>query len=389
MSAASRAGTSINGRVVLQMVGVVAATLFVGAALGGCTLNFATSDTARRAPLTVSAPGGPASVLVALGEVPDLASVVAATIRSAETVAVLSPDAQLLAGGISPAPATLDVPARPSPQPTQTGFQRAEAARALDAWRASIVKAQAAVDREQTSRLDRFVGGLGLADLPASTPEVPLGQAINVALRAETSLESLGERGGHRVILVGTDRLGTNGLDAGELDGDTVIVDDPALPGPGEITAVVNDLYGAGAAWALVVDPVTADDLDRLVALALSADVLTESFAGQVLFANDSAQLSTGADSVLARLVAQLTEPPQAVVIDAFASSPGSPSANLALSAARGHAVAAYLEQHGINPTIIDVIARGATDFVAPGPSPENRRVTVIIRDVNPANPSR
>ncbi len=361
--------------------------LGVGLALGSgllaacANLRFAATESSRGAPVVLTAQRSSASVLVVVGALRGVEPLVAETVRPDETVAVLESGAEVLAAGSSPGPVSLVVPGAPRPGPSGTTFQRAENARAATQWHEAVAAGRAELVSRETASLNGFVARLGVpANL--SGPPISLAEGIALAKRAETSLAVVGEDGGHRVIVVGTADLSSAGLAANSLDGDAVIVDDPTLPSPATIQATVSALYGAGAAWAVVVDPVSVDTLPHLVATGLATTAVTESFGANVLFANDSAALGPTATAALSHLVGQLGTSAVQAVVNAYASSTGTPQANLALSTRRGAAVAAFLATHGVAPDAIAVFAHGASDFVAPGPSPENRRVSVVLRSV-------
>jgi len=367
-------------RRVLARLGVALA--LGGTALAACAnLRFATTGVARDAAVVLSAPASPPSVLVVIGNVEGVHRLVGETIRPSETVAVLGSDARVVAAGTAPGPVSVVLPGRPRPGPSGTTFLRAENRRALASWNQALTAARAGLAGREATSLAGFVDQLRL---PVNLEgNVSLAAAIELARRAETSLATVGEDGGHRVILIGSADLATTGLGANTLDGDTVIVEDPNLPSPAVIEGTEAALYGAGAAWAVVVDPVSADALAHLVTTGLATTALSETFAANVSFANDSASLTPAARMALGHLVQSLGANPVEVVVNAYASSTGTPGANLVLSERRGEQVAAFLAASGVDPATIAVFAHGATDFIAPGPSPANRRVSVVVRSVD------
>jgi outer membrane protein OmpA-like peptidoglycan-associated protein len=138
-------------------------------------------------------------------------------------------------------------------------------------------------------------------------------------------------------------------------------------------------LLGAGAAEAAVIGPeVTADQLTALVSAGLSQGAGSDSLSTPVLFGNGSAALDATATSQLIRLLARLREPGTTVVINGYASTPGSARTNYLLSYQRAAQVAAFLEVHGVPTSSLIIVGHGATDQFGAGFSDANRRVLIV-----------
>jgi len=125
----------------------------------------------------------------------------------------------------------------------------------------------------------------------------------------------------------------------------------------------------------------TQAQLDQLIADGLAARQLTETVSGPTLFANDSVVLLPAAARILTPLLAQLRRPGATAVINSYASAPGTPGHNLALSQGRAEAAARFLEAHGVSAAALSVVGHGAANLVAPGSSGDNRRVVVVIEE--------
>jgi outer membrane protein OmpA-like peptidoglycan-associated protein len=158
-----------------------------------------------------------------------------------------------------------------------------------------------------------------------------------------------------------------------------VVVVSDTQPSVDATTAAQANLYGAGATSVDVIGPADPPGtLADLVAAGLAARTITVSLAG-VLFANDRSQLLPTATARLKQALALLQIPGATAVVNGYASSTGNPIGNLVLSQARAQSVATWLESRGVAASALLVIGHGAHDFIAPGPSPANRRVTLVI----------
>lgn len=226
----------------------------------------------------------------------------------------------------------------------------------------------------------------------AAAPAQPGDAAIpaNTSLTAECGLatsvlsglvDQAGARFSGRVLVLAVGSL--DGLPpAGELDGDDVLVLTPFVPSATAAAAAQQNLIAAGAARAAVLGPeATPAELDQIVTDGLGLRQVTETVSGPALFANDSAVLLPAAARVLAPLVARLERPGVNAVVNGYASAPGSVRHNQQLSENRAAAVAGYLEAHGVSAAALFVVGHGASNFVAPGSSGDNRRVVVVIEE--------
>ena len=167
-----------------------------------------------------------------------------------------------------------------------------------------------------------------------------------------------------------------------QLVGADVIALTPFLPGTAAAAAAQEKLIAAGAARASVLGPeATPAEVEQLVSDGLGLRLVSEPLSGPALFGNDSAVLLPAATRVLIPLLAPLRQPGATAVINGYASAPGGIQHNQQLSENRAAAVAAFFEAHGVPASALLVIGHGASDFVAPGSSPDNRRVVVVIEE--------
>ena len=171
-------------------------------------------------------------------------------------------------------------------------------------------------------------------------------------------------------------------LPAGELAGDEVVVITSFLPTAAAASAAQAQLLGAGAAQAAVLGPeVTAAQVAALVSAGLSRNVMPELVSPPVLFANDSATLSPADVRELTKLLPKLRGARVTVVINGYASTPGTAGTNYTLSYERAATVAAFFEARGVPESSLIIVGHGASDLIAPGSSGLNRRVTVVIEE--------
>jgi len=125
----------------------------------------------------------------------------------------------------------------------------------------------------------------------------------------------------------------------------------------------------------------TGTDDDAVATVESSTEVLT-TFAADVLFAKDSADLSDEAASALAMVGSDLKDRGTGVVVvTGHTDSDGTDAYNMDLSRRRAQAVVdALVPLSGKNVTF-EVVAKGETEPIAPNSTPEgqqkNRRVTV------------
>jgi outer membrane protein OmpA-like peptidoglycan-associated protein len=192
-------------------------------------------------------------------------------------------------------------------------------------------------------------------------------------------VDQAGARFSGRVLMLAVSSL--DGLPpVGELGGADVLVLTPFVPRAGAAAAAQQNLIAAGAARAAVLGPEAIPaELDQIVTDGLGLQQVTETVSGPALFANDSTVLRPAAARVLAPLVARLERPGVTAVVNGYASAPGSAGHNQQLSENRAAAVAGYLEAHGVSAAALFVVGHGASNFVAPGSSGDNRRVVVVI----------
>jgi outer membrane protein OmpA-like peptidoglycan-associated protein len=146
-----------------------------------------------------------------------------------------------------------------------------------------------------------------------------------------------------------------------------------------------RNAQGAAEAAALNSQQQAADLQQQLDALqAKQTDrglVLT---LGDVLFATGRAELKSGADGNLNRLVAFLNKYPERTVsIVGYTDSVGNEDYNQGLSERRADSVRSYLLNQGVNSTRLSASGRGEADPVAGNDSAsgrqQNRRVEVVI----------
>lgn len=146
-----------------------------------------------------------------------------------------------------------------------------------------------------------------------------------------------------------------------------------------------RNAQGAAEAAALNSQQQAADLQQQLDALqAKQTDrglVLT---LGDVLFATGRAELKSGADGNLNRLVAFLNKYPERTVsIVGYTDSVGNEDYNQGLSERRADSVRSYLLNQGVNSTRLAASGRGEADPVAGNDSAsgrqQNRRVEVVI----------
>jgi len=331
---------------------------------------------------------------------PSLARVVAATARPAEDIDVLRAGraAQVLAASGAPRPARVVAPGRPAgPGSGATPFQDASYRHSLARWRAAVARAEREAAARTQAAVAAWVRGLDLAGRVGRLPgpaagarpgQDPgrLGTECAAAASALAGLDQASGAGRRRVVLLYAQTL-AGPLPAGELTGIDVIAVTSYLPSAAAASTAQARLLAAGAARASVLGPETTPaQLAQLVALGLSHRVITETLSGAALFGNDSARLAPGAGRVLAPLLAPLRQPGALAVINGYASATGSERTNMRISLARATSVASWLRARNVPASSLDIVGHGATDLIAPGPSPANRRVVVTIEE--PAGPA-
>jgi outer membrane protein OmpA-like peptidoglycan-associated protein len=311
-----------------------------------------------------------------------LLQVIGTTARPLEHLDIASGGTQAFAASSSPAPAAARIPAKPFPPARgATSYQEAVYHKAQVHWDGQYAAAQREVASNTAASTDTWVRGQ-LARVGPGSGQGSLGADCEVASSILASLaDQAGERFGGRVVLMAADSLGE--IPSGcQLTGADVIVLTPFLPSAADAAASQEKLLVAGATRASVSGPeATPADLSRLVSDGLGRREVSEPLSGPALFANASAVLLQAAAEVLTPLLPLLRQPGVIAVINGYASAPGDAQHNQQLSENRAAAVAAFFEAHGISAAALLVVGHGATSFVAPDASPDNRRVVVVVEE--------
>jgi outer membrane protein OmpA-like peptidoglycan-associated protein len=312
-----------------------------------------------------------------------LLQVIGATARPLEQLDIASAGGtQALVTSSSPAPAVVRIPAKPTPSARgATSYQEAVYHKAQVHWDGRYAAAQREVVSRTAASTDTWVRGQ-LARVGSGSGQGSLGAECEVASSVLAGLaDQGGERFGGRVVLMAVGSLGE--IPSGcQLTGADVIVLTPFLPSAADASDAQEKLLAAGAARASVLGPeATPAELGRLVSDGLGRREVSEPLSGPALFGNDSAVLRPAAAGVLTPLLPLLRQPGVIAVINGYASAPGGARHNQQLSENRAVAVAAFFEAHGISAAALLVVGHGATSFVAPGASPDNRRVVVVVEE--------
>lgn len=370
------------------LIGTVALTTM----LAGCNFASSSNGPATGPPVPVS-PDVPATALLTVltgrASSPALTGLVSSTARPNEDIRVLQAGvpARTIVASDSPAPTTVVIPGEPLPPGSgQTDYQMAEYTKRRQAWqaqRAADLADGAAKTRANTSA---WLAGLNLPQRLGTLgdPSADQGSLTAESSVAASALAGLEQDAGtafthHRVIVLFTDDL-SGALPAGELTGDDVIVVASYLPTAAATSAAQVDLLGAGAAQGAVLgSEVTATQLAGLVSADLSQDGSADLMSAPVLFGNDSYALDAAAVGPLMPLLPAMRKPGVTVVINGYASTPGTAEANYLLSFERATAVARWLEVSGVPESALIVVGHGASDGVGAGASAANRRVLVVI----------
>jgi outer membrane protein OmpA-like peptidoglycan-associated protein len=312
-----------------------------------------------------------------------LLQVIGATARPLEHLDIASADGtHALVASSSPAPAVVRIPARPTPPARgATSYQEAVYHKAQVRWDGQYAAGQRAVASRTAAGTDTWVRNQ-LARAGSGSGQGSLGAECEVASNVLAGLaDQAGARFGGRVVLMAAGRLGDIPPDC-QLAGADVIVMTPFLPTAADAAAAQEKVIAAGAARASVLGPEsTSAELGHLVSDGLGRREVSEPLSGPALFGNDSAVLRPAAAAVLTPLLPQLRQPGAIAVINGYASAPGDARHNQQLSENRAAAVAAFFEARGISAAALLVVGHGATSFVAPGASPDNRRVVVVVEE--------
>ncbi|EJO58121.1 OmpA family protein [Burkholderia multivorans CF2] len=109
------------------------------------------------------------------------------------------------------------------------------------------------------------------------------------------------------------------------------------------------------------------------------------SLAGDALFASGLATLTPAARASLDKLLNAYGDRSYTQVsVTGYTDSVGSDASNLPLSKRRAEAVAAYLQQRGLNARTLTVTGRGSADPIASNATAEgratNRRVEISLQ---------
>ena len=376
-----------------RLPGLAAAVaLTVGAAGCGHGILDLTRSAPAGGPVTVTEHVASTALVAVAGAVSangQLFQVLGATARPLEHLDIAQADGgtPALFASASPAPATELIPAKPVPPPGgATSYQEAVYQRKLRHWEGELAAEQQAVMTRTTLATAAWVRLL-LARAAASVqPDAPAaaGLVSECGLAATVlagMVDQAGVRFGARVVV-----LAVGSLDGrpppDELNGDDVLVITPFLPSAAAAAAAQENLLAACAARAAVLGPeATQAELDQLVTDDLSLQQLTETVSGPALFANNSAVLLPASARVLAPLLTRLRQPGATAVVNGYASTPGSARHNQQLSESRAAAVAAFFEAQGISASALLAVGHGASNFIAPGSSGDNRRVVVVIEE--------
>ena len=354
----------------------------VGAQAGGQATGPAVTITQAAIPSALLAvTAGPASC-------PALCGLMTSTARPREDVRILQAGepAKTIVASNSPAPAQVVISGPPTaPGSGQTAYQLALYAKKLQAWRAeraADLEANAAETRERVSvwlrRLELPQRISSLADPTGDQGSLSAESAVAASAMTDLEEEAGNIFGSRRVVVLFASDLG-GALPAGELTGEDVIVATSYLPTAAAASAAQAELLGAGAAQATVIGPeVTAAQFSALVSADLSQDVMSDSVSTPVLFGNGSAALDATAVRQLTQLLARLRVPGTTVVINGYASVPGTAYANYVLSYQRAANVAGFFESHGTPASWLIIVGHGATDAFGSGTPDANRRVLVV-----------
>jgi outer membrane protein OmpA-like peptidoglycan-associated protein len=363
-----------------------------------------------------------ASALVVIEDEPlargVIGTLVAATARTGERLVIATPADRLLESTTSPSAGLLAGPALPTLAGLADrsgylgeliGWQRTAVAECykgvalpgtpdlpsgLTSYQETTDQQAVTVFADKTASACRAALAASRAGLRAwawaHSPEDPpiqearLSEAVGSAVDMLGSLQQANGSFSRVIVVFCSNLAGT--IPAGSLNGDVVIVVSDSQPSVDATTADQASLYGAGAASVNVLSPADPPGtLADLVAAGLATRTIPVSLAG-VLFANNSSHLVPAATATLQKALGLLQTPGATAVIDGYSSSTGDPRQNMILSEARAQSVATWLETRRVAASALLVIGHGAHDFIAPGPSPANRRVTLVIDhpDSNP-----
>ena len=372
-------------------IGVAAAATL----LAGCNLTSSPGGLATGPSVTVRQNVPPTALLAVLtgpASGPALSGLVASTARPNEDLRILQAgtSARTIVASDSPAPSAVVLPGQPlASGGGRTDYQMAQYVKRQKAWQAKRTADLAAGAAQTRAHTSAWLAGLDIPQKVSRLADPPAGQGSlaaesAVAASAMAGLEEAAAGnvfGHHRVIVLFCDDL-SGALPAGELTGDDVIVVAGYLPTAAATSTAQADLVRAGAAQAAVLgSEVTTAQLAGLVSAGLSEHGPSDSVSAPVLFGNNSYALSPAAVGSLSPLLPKLRGPGVTVVINGYASTPGTAEANYILSFERATAVSRWLEARGVPESALVIVGHGASDVVGSGASGANRRVLVVIEE--------
>ena len=345
---------------------------------------------------TLSLSAASASVLViivnqgSLSAMRATGALVAASARPRERVFILgSQGGAILASSQAPPSPTARVTDPPAPLSSQpTSFQKARYRQAVRQYRAVLLRARRALQKEQQQELAAWasstVAKAAVRPVLQSTRTAGISADLGAAVSDLSSMRQAGLGGAPAVIaIIGVDV--TTALpvpkSTASLQSSTVVMDDFAGTATEEAAWQAGFVQG-GAARAVILTPATDDQLAPVVEQGLDgavADTLTS-----VLFGLGQYQLQATARPQLRRLLHLLTVtyPHATATINGYTDSLPAPGGNILLSRQRAQAVEEWLIAHGAAAGRLQVFGYGDTDPVAPDSSrgqPLNRRVVVVI----------
>ncbi|MCA8879482.1 MAG: OmpA family protein [Rhodobacteraceae bacterium] len=217
------------------------------------------------------------------------------------------------------------------------------------------------------------------------TPSRPLVAAVAAAL-ALSACATPQQFGGTPGINDPQNRTGTGAV-AGAIAGGLLA---GPITGGGTGTAAAGAAAGAiiGAAIGNALDKQAADlqrSLDDSITVTNQGNQLLVTFPQAILFATDSATVSSGSRGELQKLAANLQQYPNTVVtVIGHTDNTGDAGYNFDLSSRRAGSVASILVNAGVAGSRITAIGRGEDQPVASNLTPEgraqNRRVEVVIK---------
>lgn len=351
----------------------------------GCQLAGLTSSGQPRpkASIIISDPVA-SSVTIVAGR-PDAtaaAAIARDTVQPSESLVVLGAGqpVRVVVASVSPAPASLVIPGRPTrPRAGSSPYQWSKYRQNVRSWQkdkaAATQKANVLTDASETRWLDGLTVSRRLDTLPpVASAELRLGRECADAADEMAGLATASGSHARPVLVLYASALG-GAVQAGELNGDAVIVVTNYLPSAAAVGAAQIRLVRAGALRATIVGP--AAPTSQIASLITEDEQLTinpTALPNSELFPTGSAVLLASAQRELAALVPALSKPGTTAIINGYASTPGSPRQNFRLSYARASAVASFLEARGVPPAALTVIGHGAV-----GPSLRDQKVTVLI----------